>query len=493
MGNATGTVIIDHSGIEISKGTLRSGDLTIDTGTKLDLDNETLKFGGSQVNAAGDYAGIFLGKDSAKYKLFAGDPESYLSFDGLNTAAKFRTFEMSQEDTPTACTSALAGDGAGNVDNGTHTYKIIFVTSIGKTAIGSASNTVTVVDKTSNGKVNLTNIPTGTNKVTARKLYRTVADGSSHSYLGTISDGTTTTYTDNTADADLTYAGFSTFFNTTGSTIYLGSKSIFHVDLVNVSIGVDAGNLFNTSGYQNLSIGSDACKNITTGDYNTGVGHIALNEIISGSHNTCFGAAAGYNITTGSCNTLMGLSAGVDIVTGEFNVCLGDSANVSSSAQDNSVAIGKGTTVTASNKVRIGNTSITEIGGQVGWSTLSDRRCKENINPEPLGLEFIKKLEPVNFNFKPTVKLIDKQMESVGNEKQVIEMEEHPTKRLGLIAQDVKQAADDMGATFDVYYQAQNDDDHDSLVYSSFVIPLINAVKELSMEIEALKSTKNML
>ena len=34
---------------------------------------------------------------------------------------------------------------------------------------------------------------------------------------------------------------------------------------------------------------------------------------------------------------------------------------------------------------------------------------------------------------------------------------------------------------------------HDSLVYSSFVIPLINAVKELSMEIEALKSTKNML
>jgi hypothetical protein len=62
---------------------------------------------------------------------------------------------------------------------------------------------VTVADKTTNGKVSLSAIPTGDVTVTARKLYRTIGGGSDYFLLATLSNNTTTTYTDNTADSSL--------------------------------------------------------------------------------------------------------------------------------------------------------------------------------------------------------------------------------------------------------------------------------------------------
>jgi len=41
-----------------------------------------------------------------------------------------------------------------------------------------------------------------------------------------------------------------------------------------------------------------------------------------------------------------------------------------------------------SNRVEIGNSSDSWIGGQVGWSTYSDERIKENIRQDVPGLEF---------------------------------------------------------------------------------------------------------
>jgi len=106
---------------------------------------------------------------------------------------------------PTAApTVALLGSpAAGNVDDGAHRYRVTFVTSDGETDGGPISSVVTVADKTVNGQVSLTAIPTGSNLVTARKLYRTTAGGSDYLLLATISNNTTTTYTDNIADASL--------------------------------------------------------------------------------------------------------------------------------------------------------------------------------------------------------------------------------------------------------------------------------------------------
>jgi len=107
------------------------------------------------------------------------------------------------EPAPGALTAALAGAGAGNVDNGAHRYRVTFVTSDGETEGGTVSAAVTVADKTVNGKVSLSAIPLGGADVTSRKIYRTAAGGSTYLLLATLADNTTTTYTDNTADSSL--------------------------------------------------------------------------------------------------------------------------------------------------------------------------------------------------------------------------------------------------------------------------------------------------
>jgi uncharacterized phiE125 gp8 family phage protein len=130
-------------------------------------------------------------------------------------AAHCRIDETNQEPAPSAPTVALVSPAApGNVDNGAHRYLVTYVTADGETQAGVASAVVTVADKTVNGKVLVSGIPLGGASVTARKLYRTLAGGSTYFLLATISDNTTTTYTDNIADASLGVGAPTT--NTTG-------------------------------------------------------------------------------------------------------------------------------------------------------------------------------------------------------------------------------------------------------------------------------------
>src|SRR5438105_11889981 len=61
------------------------------------------------------------------------------------------------------------------------------------------------------------------------------------------------------------------------------------------------------------------------------------------------------------------------------------------------MAIGYNAQVDASNKIRIGNTDVTSIGGQVGWTMFSDGRYKKNIKENVPGLEFINQLRPITY------------------------------------------------------------------------------------------------
>jgi len=129
--------------------------------------------------------------------------------------AHCRLDETNQEPAPSAVTAALASPAAaGNVDNGAHRWAVVFRTADGATQLGVVSSAVTVADKTINGQVTLTSIPLGGSSVTARDLYRTAAGGSTYLLLATIADNTTTTYTDNIADASLGAGAPTT--NTTG-------------------------------------------------------------------------------------------------------------------------------------------------------------------------------------------------------------------------------------------------------------------------------------
>lgn len=104
---------------------------------------------------------------------------------------------------PDTLNAALAGAGAGNVDNGTHVYGVSFVTAIGESEVSVLSAAVTVADKTTNGQVALTNIPKGPAGTTARKIYRSAAGLTALKLQSTIANNTATTATDNLADSGL--------------------------------------------------------------------------------------------------------------------------------------------------------------------------------------------------------------------------------------------------------------------------------------------------
>lgn len=147
--------------------------------------------------------GLVLVTAPAIEPLTVADVKAHLRLDSANG-----------EIAPSAPTAALISPAAaGNVDDGAHRYLVTFVTADGETEAGAVSSVVTVADKTVNGKVTLTGIPTGGAAVTSRKIYRTAAGGSTYLLLATIADNTTTIYTDNIADGSLGAAAPST--NTT--------------------------------------------------------------------------------------------------------------------------------------------------------------------------------------------------------------------------------------------------------------------------------------
>lgn len=100
---------------------------------------------------------------------------------------------------PTAPSTAptAADGGAGSMSAGDYAYKVTFLSAAGvETDPGPASNTLTLAGSR---QVDLTGIPVGTagEDVSGRKLYRTSDTGTTYLYVATISDNTTTTYTDN--------------------------------------------------------------------------------------------------------------------------------------------------------------------------------------------------------------------------------------------------------------------------------------------------------
>jgi hypothetical protein len=124
----------------------------------------------------------------------------------------------------------------------------------------------------------------------------------------------------------------------------------------------------NTIGASNTSYGSNALTANTTGGNNAALGSNALKVNIYGSSNTAIGYNA-LNATNasssagsdGSNNTAIGNASGASNTSGTGNTFIGNQADASSANLTNATAIGNGAVVDASNKVQIGNTSVTSV------------------------------------------------------------------------------------------------------------------------------------
>jgi hypothetical protein len=223
----------------------------------------------------------------------------------------------------------------------------------------------------------------------------------------------------------------------------------------------------NYNGNENTFIGAFAGQSNTDGLHNSFFGVTSGNSNILGNENTFIGAHAGYFNTTGNNNTFLGNFAGEANVSGNNNTFIGFNADAINTALNNVTAIGADAVATSSNSVVIGNSSVLNIGGQVNWATLSDKRLKQNILEESLGLDFILKLRPVSYEYKA-------------------KGQEH-IRYTGLIAQEVEETLKLMGKSFSGIVKPENNNDFYSVRYAEFVIPLINAVKEQDEQIKSLE------
>ncbi|MEP6675579.1 MAG: tail fiber domain-containing protein [Ferruginibacter sp.] len=286
----------------------------------------------------------------------------------------------------------------------------------------------------------------------------------------------------------------------------------------NVAIGDSAmGGSFNTSfnvavgyktlkslkaGANNTAIGYAALENDTIGSANTAIGFKTLNNISLGYDNVASGLFSLYSTTSGYGNIAMGNYSGLNNTTGICNSLLGYFSDLSTTGLTNASAFGWGAMVNASNKIRLGNSSVTLVETQTAFTTVSDGRFKEDVKEDVKGLDFINRLRPVtyHFNYNKFEDFLHPEKSNnvsmapyrqaayraqLNNRSQQVET--------GFIAQEVEQAVKASGYHFNGVIKPQNENDNYSLDYSKMVVPLVKAVQELSAQNELIKKQNETL
>ncbi len=244
-------------------------------------------------------------------------------------------------------------------------------TALGTSALGAAS---TAVRSTAIGSSALAGSTNGSdNTAVGFDALRTSTGGFRNTAMGSYALRADTSGSYNTASG---YEALVT--NTTGSN--------------NTAVGYQAMSA-NLGGDSNTALGYQALRVNTDGQFNVAVGRGALAANTSGDYNTSVGYAAMLANSTGTYNTAYGRNALQYNVSGSYNTAIGYASGPASGSTglSNTTAIGNGATVSASDTIRLGNSAITSITGQVAFTASSDRRAKEGFRPVD-GDEILRKL-----------------------------------------------------------------------------------------------------
>ena len=254
------------------------------------------------------------------------------------------------------------------------------------------------------------------------------------------------------------------------------------------AVGFEAGKDM-TTGHSNSLFGKKAGENLTTADNTTAIGCEAMQGgTLTGDNNTSVGSFSMRNVAGGANNVALGYQAGDAITSGSGNIAIGNGSDCDA-AGINQIAIGNGVVVAGTNRfaaiVDSSNAATLDFGAGGSWSSASDVRIKENIQDGDLGLAFINSLRPVKHTSKDPAQWPE--------EIKPAEPSDRTSKELavvndGLIAQEVKAAAEALGTSFSGWEQDENG--LNRLQYERFVVPLIKAVQELSAQVEELKGDK---
>lgn len=351
-----------------------------------------------------------------------------------------------------------------------------------------------------------------------------------------------------TADNNTFIGSKAGFANTTGQlNAFVGEQAGYanNTGSSNTFIGSKAG-VANTSGGSNTFVGREAGFSNTGSYYNTFMGHRAGHSNTGTSsggntfvgyeagfanlggnsntflgnqagfanlsaYNTFLGSDAGYQNTTGGLNTFLGCNAGFFNTTGDDLIAIGyysDASLLDNTPINNAFVIGNRGLMTSSHSGTLGNLSTQKITGYVNFGTASDGRMKKQIREDVHGLDFILALRPVTYQVD-ALKLdqfLRQGMEAVGAGKEGdLTAEEKASTRerqatyegylrekaairyTGFIAQEVEKALTESGFDFSGLVKPAHDQDHYSLRYAEFVVPLVKGMQEQQEMIEELK------
>ena len=192
------------------------------------------------------------------------------------------------------------------------------------------------------------------------------------------------------------------------------------------------------------------------------------------SSNTVLGCQALVANTSGNENTAIGFNSGQTNITGSNNTFIGFQANASGNNFSNSTALGNGATVTASNQIVLGNSSISTLQCQVALSVVSDRRDKKDITPLEAGINFIEKLQPVNFKWN---------MRDGGK----IDIPE-----TGFIAQDLQEAQKETNTIIPNLVN-ENNPEKLSVTYNYLLPVMVKAIQDLNKKNQELENKIKLL
>jgi hypothetical protein len=316
--------------------------------------------------------------------------------------------------------------------------------------------------------------------------------------------------------------------NTTGSSLVgIGVDALFSNTTAsnNTAVGYQAG-YSNSTSPDNTLIGYQAGYAITTGGYNTFVGVSAGTAVTTGVENQFFGRFSGSAMTTGSKNTILGKysgnQGGVDIRTASNYIVLSDGDGNPRGGWDNNGyfyatgAVGAWATPSSTQtgfqvqaqfglgcSVPSGNVNAAWykpsgasgvdyhrfiVGGSqygaISWNgatgtlytTTSDYRLKENVQPMQNALEVVSRLKPVTYSWKE------------GN-----------TTGQGFIAHELQEVMPDAVSGKKDGVETYKDEDgndqtrpqYQGIDTSFLVATLTAAIKELKAEVDSLKAQIN--
>jgi trimeric autotransporter adhesin len=279
----------------------------------------------------------------------------------------------------------------------------------------------------------------------------------------------------------------------------VGYGSLYYNTTGGKNTAVGGGSLHNNNGNFNTAVGNDALHNNSTGNYNTAVGLQSLYHNVIGVQNTAVGYDAlftnfgGNNNTAvgweslplntsgvqntavgvyslrwnniGHQNTALGYNAGYYITTGYNLTCLGFDAYPTS--ED------------ATNQITLGNGEITSLRCNVTTITsLSDARDKKKIKDLDLGIDFLMKIKPRQFNW-------DRREWYEDNISDGSKMKKEPTA--GFIAQELDEAQTEANADWLDLVLKDNPEKWEATPGNLLPI-MVKAIQELKAENEQLKN-----